>query len=396
MPTATKHDADASGCHWTKVDKGINLAMRHQFRTMLDSERCKYRYATIHDAKAACEASSAWCGGVARDAGLACRGATARLQFELRLNSTTQGSFSMAYAGPVAWVRWCGPGPEGLQPYESPPLTLPPWHAPGSEVACVARCPRLRDLFIMIMTTTKFHNSRGRLIKQTYLAQLPPTHYTFYSDSDDPTLPAVRAAERPFPGAMPATGPYMRAQLRWPDALTKALAASRALGTRWTMVVDDDTFVIPSNVIRVLRRFDPTSPTALVGQRCPAVGGVPRLCGGAGWVMSSPLHAALVRTLPNCTARSRARPEAHSDAFLSGCMHDRLGVDVADSAAFNSRPPAYYEDEQGQLDRPGGYGAPATFHYIKSQEEWTVLHHLTSWATAGSERGKLHRGHAAL
>ena len=33
-----------------------------------------------------------------------------------------------------------------------------------------------------------------------------------------------------------------------------------------------------------------------------------------------------------------------------------------------------------RLDRQRGYGAPATFHYIKSYEAWMTLHHLTSWA----------------
>ena len=71
----------------------------------------------------------------------------------------------------------------------------------------------------------------------------------FYSNEEDPTLPAVRVEETPFPNAQPPNlNPYLRAQLRWPAAIRHALGASRAVRARWTMIVDDDTFVMPQNV----------------------------------------------------------------------------------------------------------------------------------------------------
>uniref|UniRef100_A0A7S3BK96 Fringe-like glycosyltransferase domain-containing protein n=1 Tax=Haptolina ericina TaxID=156174 RepID=A0A7S3BK96_9EUKA len=243
------------------------------------------------------------------------------------------------------------------------------------------------------MTSRRYHDTRCQLIKQTYASVLPPTHYIFYSDADDPTLPAVRVGETIFPRAMPAKDQYMHAQLRWPEALRHAQRSSLALGTRWTMIVDDDTYVIPQNVLRVLRGYDPASPTVLLGQACPPIAGLPRICGGAGWVISTALHAALVAVLPRCTARSGAFSESHSDAFLSVCMHDLLQVDISDRAEFNSAEPAYYESAKGQLDRPRGYGAPATFHYIKSYEQWMTLHHLSSWAAqVGGHAGGMGRG----
>lgn len=130
----------------------------------------------------------------------------------------------------------------------------------------------------------------------------------------------MRVEETPFRGALVAREPYMHAQLRWPEAIRLAHKQAVRLGTKWTMIADDDTFVLPHNVLRVLRGYDPASPSVLLGQACPAIGGLRRLCGGAGWVMSSPLHASLVRVLRNCTARGRRKEESLSDTFLSACM----------------------------------------------------------------------------
>ena len=119
-------------------------------------------------------------------------------------------------------------------------------------------------------------------------------------------------------------------------------------------------------------------------------------------------------------------------------MHRLLNVSVEDRIEFNSAEPKFYEEIKGHEDKPRGYGAPATFHYVKvravvgqradvgdvgdgaglfscerramparrlvtrqrppqaarthplptafvsrpwqNYEDWMVLHHLTSWA----------------
>eukprot|EP00966_Prymnesium_polylepis_P171462 3964258-Prymnesium_polylepis.1 len=297
-------------CTWFKLQGGINLALRFQGRGMGNKERCEYRYDTLNSAKAACESAHAWCGGVARDTGLDCE--RGRLQFELRLNSSV-GSAS----GAASWLYWCTAGalpsaPPRVPTYKAPPLVVPRWDVPERPAACAGRCPRLRDLFVGVMTSAKYHDTRCPLIKQTYATALPAGHLAFYSNAADATLPAIRVDETSFPGAQSAGGnPYLRAQLRWPEALRRALDASRAVQARWTMIVDDDTFVVPPNVLRVLRGYDPAG-RVLIGQAC-VIAGVPRMCGGAGWVMSTPLHQALVGVLPRCRAKSGcacARPAA--------------------------------------------------------------------------------------
>jgi len=382
---ATAGTQQQQRCAWFKL-QGTNLALRFESRGMSAQERCDYRYASLSVAKAACERARDWCGGASRDDGIEC-GRHGKLQFELRQNS------SVGSARGNSWLYWCTAGTMPVEPprvrsYQAPPLLLPRWDAPERPAACAeARCPRLRDVFVVIMTSARYHSTRCPLIKQTYAATLPADHFAFYSDVDEASLPAIRVEEMPFPGAQTAGGnPYLRAQLRWPAALRRAHATSVALGTRWTMVVDDDTYVLPLNVLRVLRPYD-SRQQLLLGQPC----GETRMCGGAGWVMSAPLHAALVAVLPRCRARSNAFVDAHSDAFLGFCMKALLNTSVTPRIEFNSAEPKFYESVRGRDDRPRGYGAPATFHYVKKYEDWLVLHHLTSWAAHG--HGAAHGPH---
>lgn len=48
--------------------------------------------------------------------------------------------------------------------------------------------PRMRDLFVAIMTNQKQHDRACRLIKETYARVLLPTHFVFYSDASDSSL----------------------------------------------------------------------------------------------------------------------------------------------------------------------------------------------------------------
>lgn len=81
--------------------------------------------------------------------------------------------------------------------------------------------------------------------------------------------------------------------------------------------------------------------------------------------MSIVLHEALVSVLPRCSAKSGSYVDAHSDAFLGYCMSTLLKVNVTNRVEFNSAQPAFYETARGREDKPRGYRAPATFHYVK-------------------------------
>eukprot|EP00965_Chrysotila_dentata_P028368 942943-Pleurochrysis_carterae.AAC.1 len=75
-------------------------------------------------------------------------------------------------------------------------------------------------------------------------------HYMFYSDADDASLPAKKVL------SMSKGNARDRSQRKWAPALVDAWTLSRQLRTTWTLVIDDDTFVAPRNVMRVLADYD--------------------------------------------------------------------------------------------------------------------------------------------
>lgn len=272
----------------------------------------------------------------------------------------------------------------------------------------------MADTFTAIMTSEVYHATRCRVIKATWTLFVPPTHYMFYSDVDDPTLPAIAMKVAKYPSASDEKSSdrlkrLSLAQRKWLPALVHAYGVAARLGTRWTMVVDDDTFVVPENVERVLMDFNP-SRSVLVGQKCSCPGcgfAIPEyaaarraqtMCGGAGWAMSTPLHKRLLWSLSYCEARysehmylagssisaagfllgndfkpGKAIPrafvdvETQSDRFLGRCFYEVLNVTIVNRREFCSQPPWFYWTPAGERDKPDGFGSPATFHYVKGE-----------------------------
>ena len=259
----------------------------------------------------------------------------------------------------------------------------------------------LSDLFVAVMTGGAMHQTRCQAIKLGYGATLPPGHLIFYSDADDPSLPAYKVIS-PRPKNTPFSE-HQWAQKKWVPALIRGYADATRLGTTWTLVADDDTFVIPRNVLRVLQDYDGTSSDQLVGQQCGQANGMRSMCGGAGWAMSASLHKKLANVLPACADRfflpySKARGgmvETQSDRFLGRCFKHMLRVPLTDRPEFNSQPPLFYETSLGRFDRPRGYGRAATFHYVTKARlqqlvaeatdamQWKHLEHLVA---IGQER----------
>ena len=176
----------------------------------------------------------------------------------------------------------------------------------------------LDSVYTAIMTSRVYHQTRCAYAKATWLTLLPRSHYLFYSDADEPTLPAIAilppalgqktAKRRVTEGeAAERITRLAIAQRKWLPAMVHARAAAAKLGAQWTLVVDDDTLVVPDNVAHVLSdHADPAGRSWLIGQACTcgscgtATPTFERartskvMCGGAGWIMSHHLHARLV------------------------------------------------------------------------------------------------------
>ena len=389
------HVENQSAVCWTH-HTAVNLGMPD---VVQPNKRCALRHETLKAAQVAC-LSHTWCGGITRDNGIRC--GQAQMRFELRSSKRQAGTPSvLSYVLVNKTRRECRAQhtpPAAPQHKTSGAKSHHPKAAsnskddesqPAMETAndCTGgRCRvTFRDVFFVVITGQAMHHSRCRLIKHGYASLLPPGHLVFYSDADDPSLPAVRVLS-----PMPA-GQNVRtwSQRKWIPALIDAYNRIETLGTKWTMVADDDTYVQPRNLLRVLESYNPMR-RVLVGQKCGPIDGTGAraLCGGAGWAMTTPVHRLLVSQLPKCEKRyfaqsikwhvaDRSRIESQSDRFLSRCFWHELNISITDRAEFNSQPPLFYETKLGHGDRPRGYSKPATFHYLSTRRHAELMKEMT-------------------
>lgn len=186
-----------------------------------------------------------------------------------------------------------------------------------------------------------------------------PGQIIFYSDQPmprgDQSLPVV---------ALSNVTTYADAQDRFTYLIMPhAVQQMKKRSLTWLMWIDDDTWVWPKNLHRLLRMYDPTRWVWL-GQTCPFFRQKQAFCGGAGFAMSLPLAQVSACVAPLCT--KHAALEIPYDRRMGVCFADLLRVKVVDRPEFNSQPPDYYATETGKKDRPAGFGRAVTFHYLKT------------------------------
>ncbi|CAF1276547.1 unnamed protein product [Rotaria sp. Silwood1] len=128
------------------------------------------------------------------------------------------------------------------------------------------------------------------------------------------------------------------------DKLKKATDGAEV---EWLMVMDDDTFVSPSNLELLLLDYDHQQPL-MIGQVCQD-----RFCGGAGYIFSRALFEKLSPFIISC---HRTPHDPYSDVSVPRCITAKTGVQPTDRKEFNSQPPQFYTSPTGLDDRPQGYG----------------------------------------
>lgn len=223
------------------------------------------------------------------------------------------------------------------------------------------------QIFHAVLTRQEHHATRCRTIMETWGSIVPAGLLTFYSNAPDPALPVIVHLE---PARMEPMRAAQRRFLR--DVLPHAAGRMRALNATWLMWSDDDTFVWPENLYRLLRPYEPQKPIWF-GQACPLGRLLRSFCGGAGFAMSVSLVREVAVLAPRCAGLEapKAAPQrfrfswVHSDFRLAACVYMFLHRTVTDRREFNSQPPVYYlASEAGRRERPDGFGAAVTFHYL--------------------------------
>ena len=246
-------------------------------------------------------------------------------------------------------------------------------------------------IFYAVLTTSRNHATRCMTIRRTWGARLPREHLVFYSDKAETRLQELNVVPLADPNLAPSAV-YADAQDRFtyrimPDVVRRM----RALNMSWLLWADDDTFVWPENLQRLLAPYD-SSRWSWLGQLCGPLRGRRAFCGGAGFAMSYALARVAGCVAPLCAPYKKT--ETPYDRRMGVCFDDLLHVRVADVPEFNSQPPHFYMTADGRRDRPTGYGAAVTFHYLKtdprpvSPEE----HYRALWAVTRAAYPPPHNG----
>ena len=226
---------------------------------------------------------------------------------------------------------------------------------------------RVHGLQVLYAVVTSNSTRRLSTINATWLPHV--RHVRIYSNQ------ASALDDRVIEFAPSATTRKETIRRRYDLALRHATRLAVQQGIPWVMMLDEDTFVIPHNVDRLLNRTDRS--TLFLGQRCPSFSGFRSFCGGAGWIARTSLCERLVRSLPTC--RRAFRSEVEYDRLFGRCLFKRMNVMPTWVKELNSQPPVFYESAAGWRDRPNGYGSAATFHYVKTVAAPAQEHYVALW-----------------
>ena len=237
----------------------------------------------------------------------------------------------------------------------------------------------LSDVLVLVTTAGRYHRTRADVLMCTWVQELPPGHVIFVSDSDDDQhlLPVVNVMkDQPQPQLSHTFVDSSRlAPLGWKAAYD----IGRQLGVSWYYRIDDDTFIAPNNLVRVMNQYNHSQPIML-GQRCDLQPsstkptGIQRFCGGGGELLSaSLLNVAAPFLFTECDPHNG---DTH-DVFLPRCIADRIQVEPTDRIEFNSQwPEWYYRTAQGVVDRVDGFGKVVSFHYVRPWQMYMWLYKL--------------------
>ncbi|XP_028400737.1 beta-1,3-glucosyltransferase-like isoform X2 [Dendronephthya gigantea] len=209
--------------------------------------------------------------------------------------------------------------------------------SPGDNDDCVtsfydssASCGEvdLNDLFFAVKTTKKFHKDRVPIIKNTIGQHT--SRVVYYSETIDPSIPTEDTG-------VPNTESGHCSKL-W-SIMRKSKVNKKGNGTKWLVVVDDDTIMSVPRLRRLLACYDPKERT-LLGERygygCNIGHGYEYITGGGGMVLSNVAVDAILNSDCGCYAH-----DAPDDMVLGQCFR-MLGLHTVHTPEFHQARPVEY------------------------------------------------------
>ncbi|KAJ0180784.1 hypothetical protein K1T71_004188 [Dendrolimus kikuchii] len=213
------------------------------------------------------------------------------------------------------------------------------------------------SIFFAVKTWSGFHSTRAKVVKKTWGRHV--TNLRFYSDKDDPSLPAVDT------GVPNSKTGHCTKTLTILREVVKEIENKPHI--KWIFLADDDTILGVQRLCEVLSCYRSGSDITVLGERYgygygkkeTAAKGYDYITGGGGTVFS----AGAARVLSRCACASISAPD---DMTLGACARHRLNITVTHSPLFHQARPQDYAREVLARDRP------VSFHRHSSPEPMRV------------------------
>ncbi|XP_063822108.1 beta-1,3-glucosyltransferase [Ostrinia nubilalis] len=190
---------------------------------------------------------------------------------------------------------------------------------------CGSAIPQ-ESVFFAVKTWSGFHGTRARVVKKTWGRYV--THLQFYSDKDDPSLPAVDTG---IPNSK--TGHCLKTVAILKQALKRVYKLPHI---KWIFLADDDTILGVQRLCEVLSCYRGGSDITILGERYgygygkkeTAAKGYDYITGGGGTVLS--IGAA--QELSQCACTALTAPD---DMTLGACAALRRNITATHSPLFH-------------------------------------------------------------
>ncbi|XP_041977261.1 beta-1,3-glucosyltransferase isoform X2 [Aricia agestis] len=197
-------------------------------------------------------------------------------------------------------------------------------------------------IFFAVKTWSGFHDTRAKVVKKTWGKHV--TNLQFYSDKDDPTLPAIDIG---VPNSK--TGHCVKTVAILEDVLRRI--DRRPI--RWIFLADDDTILGVRRLCEMLSCYRGGADNMMLGERYgygygkkeTAGKGYDYITGGGGTVLS----VGAARALAACACAGISAPD---DMTLGACARAHTKTTIVHSPLFHQARPSDYPREAIARDRP--------------------------------------------
>ncbi|XP_023945454.2 beta-1,3-glucosyltransferase isoform X4 [Bicyclus anynana] len=212
-------------------------------------------------------------------------------------------------------------------------------------------------IYFAVKTWSGFHATRARAVKKTWGRHV--THLQFFSDIDDPELPAKAVG---VPNTK--TGHCLKTMTILKEVVKRVEEMPHI---KWIFLADDDTIFGVQRLCELLSCYRGGDDVTVLGERYgygygkreTAAKGYDYITGGGGTALS----VGAARALRACACGA---PSAPDDMALGACAMHRLNISLTHSPLFHQARPQDYARETLARDRP------VSFHRHSSPEPLRV------------------------